>query len=125
MQLLAVFRVQLGRDRFAREVSLKLFSLLHNRNRHAVAVFATALLLAAAAVSATAQKGAMSPNQDEQDGVSAGGNWMEFQSEDKMTGARHVRFELLANNYLKGDKDYKPRVELVCTDGKYKYADFN
>ena len=50
---------------------------------------------------------------------------MEFQSEEKMTGAKQVRFELLSNNYLKGDKDYKPRVELVCTDGKYKYADFN
>ena len=62
----------------------------------------------------------MSPYQDEKDGVSAGGNWVEFQSEEKMTGAKKVRFELLANNYLKGEPDYKPRVELVCTDGKYK-----
>ncbi len=67
----------------------------------------------------------MSPYQDEKDGVSAGGNWVEFQSEEKMTGAKKVRFELLANNYLKGEPDYKPRVELVCTDGKYKYADFD
>jgi len=67
----------------------------------------------------------MSPYQDEKDGVSAGGKWMEFHSEDKMTGAKKVRFELLANNYFKEDPDYKPRVKLVCTNGKYEYADFD
>jgi len=54
-----------------------------------------------------------------------GGKWMEFRSEDKMTGAKKVRFELLANNYFRQDPDYKPRVEMVCTNGKYQYADFN
>jgi hypothetical protein len=88
-------------------------------------MFATLLLLAAAAVSASAQGGAMSPYQDEQDGVSAGGKWMEFRREDKMTGAKKVRFELLANNYLREDPDSKPRIELVCSSGKYEYADFN
>ena len=77
------------------------------------------------AVSAFAQNGAMSPYQDEKDGVSAGGKWMEFQSEDKMTGAKKVRFELLSDNYLKGDNDYKPRVELFCSNGKLSLADFN
>jgi len=67
----------------------------------------------------------MSPYQDEQDGVSAGGKWMQFRSEDKMTGAKKVRFELLANNYFRQDPDYKPRVEVICTNGKYQYADFN
>jgi hypothetical protein len=106
---------------------LKSLRLLHNKNRYAlaVAVFATSLLMAVAAMSAFAQQGAMSPYQDEKDGVSAGGKWMEFQSEDKMTGAKKARFELLANNYLREDPDYKPRVELVCTNGKYQYADFN
>ena len=100
--------------------------LLQNKNRYLlVAAFATLVLLAAAAVSALAQEGAMSPNQGEQDGVSAGGNWLEFRSEDKMTGAKKVRFELMANNYFKEDPDSKPRVELVCTNGQYKYADFN
>ena len=84
---------------------------------------AASLILMAA--SAFAQQGAMSPYQDEQDGVSAGGKWMEFRSEDKMTGAKKVRFELLANNYFREDPDYKPRVEIVCTDGKYQRADFN
>jgi hypothetical protein len=70
-------------------------------------------------------KGAMSPYQGEKDGVSAGGNWMEFQSEDKMTGAKRTRFELVANNYFREDSDFKPRVEMICEDGKYKVANFN
>jgi hypothetical protein len=88
----------------------------------AAAAFAGLLLMA---VSTFAQRGAMSPYQDEQDGVSAGGKWMEFRSEDKMTGAKKVRFELLSNNFLKEDPDYKPRVELFCENGKYTHADFN
>jgi hypothetical protein len=72
-----------------------------------------------------AQNGAMSPYQGESDGVSVGGNWMEFHSEDKMTGAKKIRFELQANNYFKEDPDYKPRVELFCSDGKLSVADFN
>jgi hypothetical protein len=107
--------------------TLKSPRLLHSKDGYALAatVFATFLLLAASAVLALAQEGAMSPYQDEKDGVSAGGKWLEFRSEDKMTAAKKVRFELLANNYLKEDPDYKPRVEMVCTNGKYQYADFN
>ncbi len=75
--------------------------------------------------SAFAQGGAMSPYQDEKDGVTAGGKWMEFQSEDKMTGAKKVRFELLANNPFREDPNYPPRVELFCQDGKLKFSDFN
>lgn len=82
-------------------------------------------LLSLAAVATFGQKGAMSPYQDEQDGVSAGGGWMQFQSEDKMTGAHKVRFELLANNYFREDPEYKPRVELFCENGKLKQAAFN
>jgi len=112
--------------------ALRLFSYKnheknHSKNRPAsamVAVFA-AFILMAAAVSAVAQEGAMSPYQGEQDGVSAGGKWMEFRSEDKMTGAKKVRFEVMSNNYFKEDPDSKPRVELTCTNDKYQYADFN
>jgi hypothetical protein len=67
----------------------------------------------------------MSPYQGEQDGVSAGGKWMQFQSVDKMTGAKRVRFELVSNNYFREDPEYKPRVELYCEDGKYKLGEFN
>ena len=79
----------------------------------------------AAAAWAAAQNGAMSPYQGEQDGISAGGNWMEFSSVDKMTGAKKIRFELQSNNYFKEDPNYKPRVNLFCSDGKFKLGDFN
>jgi hypothetical protein len=78
-----------------------------------------------AAVLASAQKSAMSPYQGETDGVSAGGNWLEFASTDKMTGANKVRFELQSNNYFKEDQNYKPRVNLYCSNGKLKLGDFN
>ena len=86
-------------------------------------VLASTLLFAA--ISAIAQEGTMSPYQDERDGVSAGGKWVEFQSDDKMTGAKKVRFELLADNYFREDPEYKPRVELFCSAGKLTLADFN
>lgn len=113
---------------------MKALQFLRSGDRRAWATkafFAGFLLICAAALPASAQNGPMnqngptSPDQDENNGVSAGGKWMEFRIEDKMTAAKKVRFELLANNYLSEDPDYKPRVELVCTDGKYSYADFN
>ena len=110
------------------EETLKGLHLLQNKNRYvlaAAAMFATLTLIAVSALSSPAQQGAMSPYQGEGDGVSAGGKWLEFRSEDKMTGAKKVRFELLSNNYLREDPDYKPRVELVCTNGKYQRAVFN
>jgi hypothetical protein len=95
-----------------------------NRNLlSAMAALACVTLLCAA--SALAQGGAMSPYQNERDGVSAGGKWTEFQSEDKMTGHKRVRFELLAENYFREDPEYKPRIELFCEEGKLKLADFN
>ncbi len=86
------------------------------------ALFAVVL---GAAAWAYAQSGAMSPYQGESDGVSAGGQWLEFHSDDKMTGAKKVRFRLVSNNYFREDPDYKPRVNLYCSDGKLKLADFN
>ena len=82
-------------------------------------------LLVTWAALASAQTGAMSPNQDESDGVSAGGKWLEFHSTDKMTGAKKVRFELQSDNYFREDSEYKPRVVLYCSNGKLKLADFN
>jgi hypothetical protein len=89
---------------------------------NALFTLAALSLLSAAAL---AQGSAMSPYQNERDGVSAGGKWMQFQSEDKMSGAKRVRFELLAENYFREDPQYKPRIELFCEDGKLKLADFN
>jgi hypothetical protein len=87
-----------------------------------IAAIAGSFLLCAATF---AQDSAMSPYQNERDGVSAGGKWMQFESQDKMTGAKRVRFELLADNYFREDPQYKPRVELFCEAGKLKLADFN
>jgi len=56
-------------------------------------------------------------------GQNAGGNWTMYEAEDKMTAARKVRFELEADNYLRG-ADHKPRVVIFCTDGKLSLADF-
>jgi len=107
------------------------------RARATMAFFAGFLLICATALPASAQYAPANPNRPmnpnprsmsatgQENGVSAGGNWMEFRVEDPMTAAKKVRFELLANNYLSEDPSYKPRVELVCTDGKYNYADFN
>lgn len=95
------------------------------RSIEAVCLFAVVVLVLAAAVSVRAQSGSFSPYQGESDGVSAGGKWMVFRSEDKMTGAKKVRLELLSDNYLSEDPDYKPRIELMCTNGKYTYTDFN
>jgi hypothetical protein len=96
-----------------------------NRSTLAKALASALILFFAVAPSGSAQNRVMSPYQDESDGVSAGGKWMEFHSEDKMTGAKKVRFELLADNYLAEDPDYKPRVQVACTNGKYTDSDFN
>ena len=101
---------------------LRLWQKQRRRGLAAAVVLSSLILMAG---SAFAQQGALSPYQGEQDGVSAGGNWMAFRSEDKMTGAKKARFELLANNYFREDPDYKPRVEIVCSDGKYEHADFD
>jgi dipeptidyl aminopeptidase/acylaminoacyl peptidase len=107
---------------------LKTSQFFKRGNRRAFftrAFFAGLALVGAAALSVSAQSGAMSPYQGESDGVSAGGKWLAFRSEDKMTGAKRVRFELMSDNYLSEDPDYKPRIELVCTNNKYTSADFN
>ena len=101
--------------------------ILASRSGQSIVKFSLACLalVCSLAVGMFAQNGSMSPYQDEGDGVSAGGQWMQFQSTDKMSGAKKVRFELLANNYFKEDPDYKPRVELFCSNGKLTLSDFN
>ncbi len=102
---------------------MKAADRLQTTTRLAASAVLLSFLLGAATLS-VAQKGAMSPYQGEADGVSAGGNWLEFASTDKMTGTNKVRFELQSNNYFK-DTDYKPHVNFVCSNGKLKFADFN
>ena len=105
---------------------MNLSTLFSKAMRASLAAGAVALIVTiGGATLACAQNGAMTPNQDENDGVNAGGNWLEFASSDKMTGANNVRFELLADNYFREDPNYKPRVTLFCSNGKLKLADFN
>jgi hypothetical protein len=106
---------------------LKALRSLHAlyKTKRSLFMCAGALVLSAAAAVTLFAQGSMSPYQDENDGVSAGGKWMVFRREDKMTAAKKVRFELFSNNYFREDPESKPRVELVCTNGKYEYSDFN
>src|ERR1022692_1443599 len=62
------------------------------------------ILLCAAAFSVCAQDA----------GISAGGKWMEFDSQDKMTLAKTARFELAADSSLPGS-DSSPKILLFCT----------
>jgi hypothetical protein len=57
------------------------------------------------------------------DGFSAGGRWMEYDSQDQMTLVKTARFELPADNSLSGS-DSSPKIILFCTAGKLKLADF-
>ena len=84
---------------------LKTSNLFSGRKQHApfITFFLALLLVCSAALAVSAQSVAFSPYPGESDGVSVGGKWMEFHSEDKMTGAKKVRFELLADNYLSED----------------------
>jgi len=56
-------------------------------------------------------------------GVSAGGKWMEYDSQDKMTLSKTARFELEADNSLPGSNS-NPKILLFCTDGKLTLSDF-
>lgn len=102
---------------------VKVLRTFYKHPAAALAVLACTVILCAG--SAVAQSGTLSPYQGEQDGVSVGGKWLMFQSEDKMTGAKRVRFQLLAENYFKEDPDYKPRVDLICENNKFKLGAFN
>jgi hypothetical protein len=79
------------------------------RIRRSVAVFS----LLSAVVVASAQ-----PAE-----VSAGGNWMKSETEDKMTAAKKVKFTLAADHSLPGS-DQKPEVTIFCTNGKLALGDF-
>ena len=130
VQLIFASWVEMNID-LASEESLKAVESINTRNINArnIRIWAARVIISGlalvgvAAISAAAQR--LSPNQGESDGISVGGQWLEFHSEEKMTGAKNVRFEILSDNYLREDPDYKPRIELTCTNGKYTSAEFN
>jgi hypothetical protein len=91
-------------------------------------LLATCLIFSCVAtVASYAQEGDLPPGARQESGgvgVSAGGNWMEYQSEDKMTGAQRIRFELQADTLLP-DSDAKAKVILFCVNGKLALGDFH
>jgi hypothetical protein len=97
--------------------------------RKYLSAFSTALLLVAAlvtGVSAYAQEPGRGRGPDpnaEPPGESAGGNWMVFQSEDAMTAAKLVMFQLESNNTMP-DSDRRSKIILYCKNGKLEHTEF-
>jgi hypothetical protein len=84
-----------------------------NRQKFPVKPFAACFILLCAAAVLLAQEG----------GISAGGKWMEFDSQDQMTLVKKTRFELDADNSLPGSRS-NPKIILFCTNGKLDLSDF-
>ena len=89
------------------------------QNRWSKLIFASALICSSFGL--WAQEGPDMPDRPS-GGVSAGGKWTVSSSEDRMTAAKRVRFDLVADNT--GEGNDQARVILFCTDGKLKLADF-
>ena len=88
----------------------------HNGRQRFVlrSVFAACLLLCAGALSLSAQGD-----------NNAGGNWRAFYSEDAMTAAKKVTFELISEDSMRSNRDVpESRIELFCENGKYKASTF-
>lgn len=59
----------------------------------------------------------------QENGISAGGKWMEFDSQDQMTLVKSTRFELEADNSL-ARSGASPKIILFCSNGKLNLSDF-
>jgi hypothetical protein len=76
--------------------------------------------------SAIAQEGGAQGDSAKQLGISAGGNWLEFDKSDPITDAKSVRFEIEADNFLRNSGYYKPKIEIFCKDnGEFSAAQFD
>lgn len=83
---------------------------------------AVAVLLVSAVAFTSAQDRMPDPGTPAS-GMAAGGKWLQFQAEDKMSPNKRIRFELDGDNYLRGT-DQRPKVVIYCTGGKFKLGDF-
>lgn len=99
--------------------------VLCETNRPAIARALVLFLALSCVLSVPAYAQSVSPYRDEEDGISAGGKWMQFRSEDKMTGAKEFRFELSSGINFREEADYNPRIELFCSGGKLQQAYFD
>jgi len=59
-----------------------------------------------------------------EDGASTGGNWKVLESEDPMTAAKRVTFEIVSNNSSKEDRYSRSKITLYCENGKFKRSEF-
>jgi hypothetical protein len=84
-----------------------------NRERFPVKALVACLVLLCAAAVLCAQEA----------GISGGGKWREFDSQDQMTLVTKTRFELDADNSLPGSES-NPKIILFCTAGKLELSDF-
>lgn len=82
-------------------------------SRFPVKVLAAVVMLLCVAVILCAQE----------TGISAGGRWMAYESQNEMTLVKSARFELDADNSLPGS-EANPKVILFCTGGKLTLGDF-
>jgi len=88
------------------------------------AVFVSCILLLGTTLPAAyAQRGGNQQGGNQQPGTPAGGKWIESSTEDPMTAAKKVRFELEADKLLR-DSDGKAKIILYCVDGKLSLGDF-
>lgn len=62
--------------------------------------------------------------QDRVAPISAGGNWLEYDSRDPMTDVKRARFELKGNNPLR-DSSENPRINIYCENGKFLFGHFD
>lgn len=97
---------------------------LARTNRALAVLHATLPLLLLSSLSLFAQNRAYDQNYEgSANRTSAGGNWTQFSSEDRMTAAKRTRFELSATDAPQSDPSAK--VILYCTNGKLTLADFH
>ena len=97
--------------------------MLPSSSQEFVRTFSAVLLVLAALCATAGLARAQDDDAKPAKGISAGGKWMEYDSEDKMTAAKRVRFDLEADAPLRGS-DAKPKVLIFCTNGKFSLGDF-
>ncbi|ABF39291.1 hypothetical protein Acid345_0286 [Candidatus Koribacter versatilis Ellin345] len=91
--------------------------------RKQVATFVVLVFVAAAVLGGVCAWAQEPQDQQGPPPQSAGGRWSVFQSEDRMTGAKLVQFELESDNTMP-DSDRRSRVVLFCKNGHYENAEF-
>lgn len=83
------------------------------------AVFACCLVLCASAAPLLAQNGGTAERSS-----AAGGKWWAYESEDTMTAAKRVTFDLISENSRGSNREAQSRIDIYCENGKYKAGEF-